>query len=209
MKRNNILVITLSLVFVINRASAQMPRTEEEEKKGGFKKENLFTGGSLSLGFGSGFFQGGISPFFGYSLASWVDAGIALNYNYSSNSEVYIVNPNDKIKESTYGIGGFTRIYPINMLFIQAQYEHNFITQKFIPGDNTPSSNTNVNASSVLLGAGIASGRFPNNGQPFFYLSVLFDVLDNEYSPYTDNGGGIIPIFRAGIQVPLFQGKKY
>jgi hypothetical protein len=36
---------------------------------------------------------------------------------------------------------------------------------------------------------------------------VLFDVLDQDFSPYTRSDGVIIPIIRAGIQVPLFQGK--
>lgn len=199
------LVVILFSVFITHAAMSQ----EEEVEDRGFKKENLFTGGSISLGFSSNTFQVGASPFFGYSIAPWVDAGITVNYNYVSYRDVYITGSNDKLRRSTYGGGAFTRIYPIRFIFLQGQFEHNFITQKYIPGNNgSPSEKDKVEANSLLLGAGLASGRYPNNGQPFFYLSVLFDVLDNEYSPYTRTGGGVMPIIRGGVQVPLFQGRS-
>src|SRR5882757_613530 len=50
----------------------------------GFSKENLFLGGSLALGFGSYNFNVGASPEIGYSLNSWLDAGVVVNFNYNS-----------------------------------------------------------------------------------------------------------------------------
>jgi hypothetical protein len=198
-------VFTVLISLALLSADAQEEREEKIEEKG-FKKENLFTGGSISLGFSSNSFQVGASPFFGYSIAPWIDAGVTVNYNYVSYRDVY-VNSNDKLRRSTYGGGAFTRIYPVNFIFLQGQFEHNFITEKFIPGGGGASEKNKVEANSLLLGAGYASGRYPGSGQPFFYLSILFDVLDNEYSPYTRSGGGIIPIIRGGLQVPLFQGR--
>lgn len=195
MKKINVLPAILLLLAI--GASAQK----------GFKPENLFTGGGLSLGFGSNTFQAGASPFLGYSLAPWVDAGITLNYNYTSYKDVFYFD--DKLRSSTYGGGLFTKLYPVNFLFVHAQFEHNFINQKYVPADNTAGSKNKFEANSLLLGAGYASGRFSNSGQPFFYISILFDVLDNEYSPYTNRGGGIIPIIRGGVQVPLFQNRRY
>src|SRR5689334_9725943 len=122
MKKINVLLAVL--LFLSTVASAQ-------EK--GFRAENLFTGGGISLGFGSNTFQAGASPFLGYSLASWVDAGISANYNYTSYKDVFSFN--DKLRRSTYGAGLFTKLYPVNFLFVHAQFEHNFITEKYIPGD--------------------------------------------------------------------------
>lgn len=180
---------------------------EVSEKEGGFKKENLFTGGSVSLGFGSYSFQAGASPMLGYSLAHWIDAGITANYNYASYSNVNLSDPNDKLRSTTYGAGAFARLYPINMAFLQVQYEHNFVNQKLIPGNGEAYSKNSQQANSLLLGVGYASGRFPGSGQPFFYFSLLFDVLRNPYSPYVSNTGSILPILRGGVQVPIFQGK--
>ena len=43
---------------------------EEEETKKGFKKENLFTGGSISLAFYNNTFLVGGSPVLGYSITN-------------------------------------------------------------------------------------------------------------------------------------------
>lgn len=180
---------------------------EPVEEHGGFKKENLFTGGGVSLGFSNYNFQAGLSPFLGYSVASWIDAGVAVNYNYASQRDFFFNGNNDKVRSSTYGGGVFTRLYPLRFLFAQGQFEHNFISQKFLPGNGSASSKSKVEANSLLLGVGYASDRYANSGQPFFYLSLLFDVLGNQYSPYTRSDGSILPIFRGGLQIPLFQGR--
>ena len=197
----------LALVIAVLASTTSMAQ-EDEEERGGFKKENLFTGGSISFGFTGYSFQLGANPVFGYSVAPWIDAGVVGNINYASFRDVFIVNVNDKIRETTYGGGAFTRLYPLRFLFAQAQFEHNFISEKFIPGNGGTSQKNKVEANSLLVGAGYTSDRYPGSGRPFFYLSVLFDVLDNEYSPYTRPGGGILPIFRAGLQVPIFQGSR-
>ena len=144
-----ILFILLVNIVLIASVKAQ---DEEEEKRRGFKKENLFTGGSISFGLSNNSFQAGVSPFLGYSLASWADAGITVNWNYASFRDIFITGPDDKIRKSTYGAGAFTRLYPVNFLFIQTQFEHNFTTEKFIPGDGSPSEKNKVDANSLLLG---------------------------------------------------------
>ena len=171
----------------------------------GFKKENLFTGGSLSLGFGNRSFTAGISPVFGYKIADWIDAGLVGNYQYTSYRHYFVAN--DKLRQTNYGGGVFTRLYPINFLFAQAQFEHNFIKQKYIPVNGANPTTANYDASSFLIGGGYTTNRYPESGQPFFYVAVLFDVLNQENSPYTDAYGRTIPILRAGVQVPLFQGR--
>lgn len=171
----------------------------------GFMKERLFTGGGISLGFSGNAFQAGASPVLGYNVASWVDAGIAVNYNYSSFRDVYAAN--DKLRESTYGGGVFGRFYPVRFLFVHTQFEHNFTTQKYIPVNGQASEKNKVEANSLLLGIGYAGDRYPDSGRPFFYISLLFDVLNNEFSPYTRADGRIIPLLRGGIKVPLFRGR--
>jgi len=175
-----------------------------EEKEKGFKKEKLFTGGSISLAFYNNTFLVGGSPVFGYSLTKWIDAGVVANYNYTSYRDYnYIFN--DKLRQTVYGGGVFTKIYPVRFLFVQAQAEHNFINQKFIPDAGTTQS-YKYDANSLLVGGGYTTGRQGYGGPPFFYLAILFDVSGNANSPYTDGFGRTIPIIRGGIQVPLFQG---
>jgi len=177
---------------------------EEEEENKGFKKENLFTGGSIALAFYNNTFLIGGSPVFGYSITKWIDAGVVVNYNYTSYRDYNFVF-NDKLRQTVYGGGAFLKIYPIRFLFAQGQVEHNWIRQKFIPS-NGPTQTAEVDATSYLIGGGYTTGRQGPGGSPFFYLSVLFDLSKSINSPYTDAYGRTIPIIRGGIQVPLFQG---
>ena len=146
----------------------------------------------------------GASPVIGYSLTNWTDAGLIINYNYTSYRDYNFVF-NDKLRQTLYGGGAFLKLYPVKFLFVQAQAEHNFITQKLLR--NTGGSQSNKSeANSVLIGGGYTTGRQGRGGQPHYFLSVLFDVSGSTNSPYTDGYGRSIPILRAGLQVPLFQG---
>jgi hypothetical protein len=186
---------------------------DEDEEKGGFKKENLFTGGSITLSFFSGGSVIGGTPIFGYRVADWVDAGIAFNYIYSGRRDY--LQFNDKVRQTVYGPGVFARLYPVNFLFLQGQLEHNFTNLKYIPGDGSPNTKIKENATSFLVGGGYAQGR-DKYSNTFYYISVLFDVLKDEYSPYTEirydpNTGQqrvrMAPIFRAGFNIALFSGR--
>ncbi len=177
----------------------------QEEKIKGFKKEKLFTGGSLSLSFFNNSFLIGLNPVFGYSLTRWADIGLIGNYNYTSYRDYYYVG--DKLRQSIEGGGIFTRLFPVRFLFAQGQVERNWVRLKYLPVPNSggQAQTNHVAANSVLVGGGYTTGRDPNGGNIYGYLAVLFDVLKDANSPYTDNSGRAIPIIRAGINIPLFQ----
>lgn len=200
--------IAAALFFAITIGSpafSQKEKEKDKEEKKGFNKENLFTGGSVSLAFYNNTFLIGASPVFGYSLTNWIDAGIVVNYNYTSYRD-YNGIINAKLRQYVYGGGGFLRIYPVRFLFAQAQAEHNFIKQKYTPPAGTPIDRAKADGSSFLVGGGYTTGRYGRGDGPFYYLSVMFDVSGNVNSPYTDGLGRSIPIIRGGIQIPLFQG---
>ena len=193
----------LLTLFLIVSSSVMLSAQDDEEAKG-FKKENLFTGGSISLAFYNNTFLVGASPVLGYNLTKFLDAGLVFNYSYTSYRDYYYVF-NDKLRQTVYGGGTFLKIYPVRFLFAQAQVEHNWIRQKYIPNTG-PTETNSIAANSVLVGGGYTSGRIPGDNVAFYYLAVLFDVSGNENSPYTDAYGRTIPIIRAGLQIPLFGG---
>ena len=166
--------IILSLLVVSLSASFVAAQDRDEEEKRPFKT-NLFTGGSVSLAFYSNTFLIGGSPVLGYSLTNWADAGIVLNYNYTSYRDVYLFD--DRLRQTVYGGGGFVKLYPVRFLFAQAQLEHNFIRQKYMPNNGGLSTTEKSDVSSFLIGGGYTTGRFGRGGTPHFYLSVLFDVM--------------------------------
>lgn len=179
----------------------------------GFKKHNLFTGGGVTASFYNGGTVLGVSPVLGYKLNDYVDAGVVVNYVYNGVRDWKEVN--DKFRRHVYGPGIFARVYPVPFLFAQAQLEQNFIAENYIAKPGSAYYNSGKfrgNASSLLLGGGLSSGRI-KGGTTFFYFAVLADVLKNRNSPYVDvdNYGQpnekvrILPVVRAGVNVGLFQ----
>jgi hypothetical protein len=201
MKKKICYALFVSFLFVSN-SIAQSSDEEEVEKKF-FKKENLFTGGSIGAGFGQGAFSLGLGPFFGYSINKYVDVAAALNYNYVSQREP---NADIKYRQSIIGPSAFVRVFPVKMIFLQAQYEYNFIKFKAI-SDGATFFEEKIKAKSMLLGAGYASGR-EGLGVTYFYFSVFLDVSKDPNSPYVDQFARKNAIIRSGINIPLFQGRR-
>lgn len=216
MKKVLIIVLIMGGTFI---SKAQDEKENDDENKGGFKKENLFTGGGITLSFSNYTTVLGASPVFGYSINRWLDAGIVFNFNYASNRHITYYDPinrlyyvsDDKLRQTIFGPGIFARAYPLNFLFVQVQGEQNFINQKIIYDNAAPSLKNSVSATSLLVGAGYCNGR-QGTGDLFYYLSIMVDVAKDRNSPYleeTSSGNlNILPIIRAGLQVPLFQGKR-
>ena len=191
----------LAVVLMLFTLSPFLKAQEEkEERVNGIKKENLFTGGNVIASFYTGGTVLGVSPHFGYSLTNWLDAAVSLNFIYTGETDQY----NYKYRQTNIGPGAFIRVFPINFLFAQAQFEHNFQTLKIIPpGSNSYKLKEDVN--SLLLGAGFATGREAGNNT-YYYFSVMFDALKLTNSPYVDSYGRLIPVIRAGFNIALFQG---
>ncbi len=168
-----------------------------------FKKENIFIGTGLNLGFASKSFNIGLNPEIGYSITKWLDAGISLNLNYfSQNPSDY---SNTKYQNLSYGAGSFLRIWPLNFFNIQIQPEYNWIssTQKTL--SNNTSYKYNYQAGSLLVGIGYGSHFIGNR---YSYVTLMMDVLQDQNSPYRDQFNDPIPVFRAGFGMYLKPSKK-
>lgn len=202
----------LVVFFVFLCAGFALHAQDDDEIEKGFKKENLFTGGTLNVSFGNQFTALGISPFFGYSVNRFVDVAASLGVNYISQRDITGYNVNDKLRQTIYGPGAFIRLFPVNFLFAQAQYEFNLIKYKYIPppGSGQPTEKYNYDAHSFLVGPGFASGRNKEN-KSYYYITVMWDLGNALYSPYkerTNNGVRAVPIYRAGYNIALFQGNR-
>lgn len=217
--KNVILIFVLSMSGFNSFAQfKEIEERPEREEQHGFQKDRLFTGGGVQLSFSNYDFVIGASPVLGYSFNKWLDAGIGFSYIHIVQREAYddgygnIYTTGNKIRQNDYAPMAFVKFYPLKFLFIQAQFEQNFITQKYIVGGGGPTYKANYNVSCLLPGVGYASGR-EDVGDFFYYISLSIDVLKNKNSPYvqrvanTDNVN-FLPILRAGIQVPLFQGRR-
>lgn len=193
------------IAFVLINISANAQTETTDEKKPFFKKENLFTGGDFGIFFGSGSFSVGLTPYLGYSLNEYVDVAASFNFNYQSVRDVTYLG--DAVRNTTFGPGAFVRLFPVNFLYVQAQFERNFLSAKYIAPTNSGILNEKYSAaaSSYLVGGGYTSGR-EGAGNAYYYFSILFDIGNDTNSPYIDRFGRKDPIIRAGFNFPLFGG---
>jgi hypothetical protein len=187
-------------LFIGTLFTLSLSAQEEEEEKGGWKKDHLFIGTTLNLGFSNGFIIG-LNPEIGYSINKVIDAGIATNFTYvTQRSQV----SNSAIRYLALGGGPFVRIWPIRSIFIGGQYEYNRITiSEKINGVIT--DKYSANASSILVGAGYGTRMV---GQSQFYTSIMIDALNDENSPYRDSFGRVLPVFRTGFIFYLGRGNR-
>ncbi len=212
------MLAVLILLGVAHLSKAQDEENEKVVKKGGFKKENLFTGGGAIVSLGSYSTVLGASPVIGYSINRWIDAGIVFNFTYAGSrpvyyypsSNTYLVS-DDKLRQTVMGPGVFARLYPLKFLFINIQAEQNFITDKTIYANGGPTIKDKYSATSLLLGLGYAGGR-EGIGDIYYYISIMGDFSGNINSPYvgiSESGKAVVtPIFKAGLHIPLFQGGR-
>ncbi|NOT90398.1 hypothetical protein [Ferruginibacter sp.] len=203
MKKIILGALLLVTVITVNAQNEE----EKDGKKKLFKKENLFTGGSVTVSFFSGGTVLGLSPYFGYSLNKYIDVAVSANVNYTSIRDAYYSG--DKSRQTVIGPGAFVRLYPVKFIFAQAQFEQSFIKEKYIYPSNLafPTETTSYNVSSFLVGGGYCNGR-EGTGDVFYYFSVMWDLKKDINSPYVDGLGRTVPIIRAGLNIPLFQGGK-
>jgi hypothetical protein len=176
---------------------------ESPSYESGFKKENLFLGGNIALGFGTYSFNIGVNPEIGYSVSKWLDAGVGVNLNYNSQTYDYGTYQT-KYKNFNYGGGVFARAWAFPFLFFQVQPEMNWIQSSASSTGATSNSGT-FQSTSLLAGIGYGSRMV---GSHYSYITLMVDVLNDVNSPYRDYYGNAYPIFRAGFGFYLHPSRK-
>jgi hypothetical protein len=189
------------VITVLSLTVSAIAQEEEEEKSHKFRRDNVFVGGALGLGLSGGGFSAGVNPEIGYSVASWLDAGISTNFNYYSYAAEY--NNGFRQRSFNYGAGMFVRVFPIRNVFLQVLPEYNRINttvRDMRSGYIGNETKYKQEAPSLLLGIGYASREIGRSG---FYTVLMFDAGNNENSPYIGYLGSKRPILRSGFNFYL------
>lgn len=195
--------ILIPFLFFCVSLSSYAQNNEVDRQTGGFKKENIFLGTGLNLGLTNRSFNVGLNPEIGYSITSWLDAGVVLNINYfSQNASEY---SSIRLRNLNYGAGSFLRIWPLSFLHLQIQPEYNWISssQKDVISGQT--GTYNYHAESLLVGVGYGTRIL---GSHYSYVTLMLDVLQNRNSPYRDQYNDPLPVFRAGFGMYLRPTRK-
>lgn len=161
---------------------------EKEEKK--FANRLMF-GGGFSLGLGT-VTNIGISPVVGYAITDKLYAGVGMGYQFVRIKDYWPVR--DPVTfdvlykpytSNVYSPSVWARYIVWRNFFVHAEFEQNFMTVKeYYNDDYTAEIKTamfKAHPAALLLGAGI---RMPVSERVSFVLTGLYDVLQQQYSPY-------------------------
>lgn len=148
--------------------------------------DRFFLGGNLGLQFGNLTFVD-LSPLVGYKITEKLHAGIGATYIYYKYKDAYL-----KYETNIYGGRVFGRYYPLENLFAHAEYEVlNMEVPETVNFPGTTSTQyVRDNINSLLVGGGYA---LPIGGSSSVIMMLLFNVIEEEYSPYQN------PIIRIGF----------
>lgn len=183
----------LTLIFIVSgfNLSAQYQNLGDVTKAPQQFKEPSpwFVGGMIGGGFSASGGSFDVSPIIGYKLSPKMQVGTRLTYIYSSYD---YGSPIGRQSYNDYGGSLFGRYRFIEQAFVHVEYEILRVQYPSIYGTGFEITNHTVN--SLFVGGGMIQSI---GGRGFTTISVLFNVLESDYSPYSN------PIIRVGFGVGL------
>jgi hypothetical protein len=166
-------------------------KKEEEKANKKDKRENPLKKISIGGNFGFWMYQGGgslyLAPKIGYQVKPWFRPGINLTYQYRWGNY-----GSTKWQDHVYGGGLFVHFILLKRILLMAEWE--VLSTMVQPGGLAEPFRKPVNM--LFIGAGYNQ---PMGKVGYFSMSLLYDVLNNPYSPYRSQY-----IFRNGVTpIPL------
>ncbi len=159
-------------------------KTEKPKQKSSFKLNKVIFGGSLGFTFGS-VTSIRVNPLLGYKLTPKLTAGVTGLYEYNS----YDYNGYGRQNYSNYGGSLFSRFRFIPAAYLHAEFSY---TNYEFSGFNNEKYRQGVPF--IFLGGGFAQRVGRNT---YAYGQILFDVLQDSNSPYSDWA----PFYSVGVSV--------
>ena len=157
------------------------------------KESKWYYGGTLGFNFWSDYFYLSLNPLVGYQVSPKFSIGGKLLYAYINDQRYEPF----ELTSHNYGASVFSRFRPIYQIYFHAEFAYasfeDYTIYTPILGDSYVESERNW-VPFLLLGGGFVQ-RVGSNAA--VYVEVLFDVLQDENSPYEDwdpiisIGGGV------------------
>ncbi|NPD85975.1 hypothetical protein HNS38_14475 [Lentimicrobium sp. L6] len=159
-------------------------KAEKPKEKSSFKMNKVIIGGSLGFSFGS-VTSVRINPLLGYKLTPKLTTGVTGLYEYNS----YDYYGYGRQSYSNYGGSVFSRFRFVPMAYLHAEFS--YINYELSRLNN---EKYRQGVPFIFLGGGFAQ-RIGRN--TFAYGQILFDVLQDRNSPYSDWA----PFYSVGVSV--------
>ena len=181
------LIVTLSLSNCI----AQSESNNSLKETPWLAKERFYLGGTGGLSFGSVTYVE-VAPLVGYKITDRFSIGVNpkytyIHYKYTNNGQYSTPDYQTHI----WGGSFFARYFILDNVFLCGEYELNNYAALISLPNNGGYKEKRITVGSLLLGGGYFQHFGGGSG---FYIQVLYDVLQNPYSPYYG-----VPVIRAGF----------
>ena len=181
-----IYLLTLTLLLSVvgfgqvqDSTIAEQPNPEKSK----IDKSKIYYGGFLNLSFGS-YTVIGVTPLVGYKVSPKFSVGSQLTYEYVKDKRY-----NTDYETSNYGISIFSRYRIFPQLYTHVEFSE--MNYKLYYTNGTSNREW---VPFLWLGGGYSQ---PITRNTWFNAQVLFDVLQNENSPYNNWD----PFFSVGVGV--------
>jgi hypothetical protein len=151
-----------------------------------------YYGGTVGFNFWGDYFYLSVNPLVGYQVSPKFSVGGKVQYAYINDQRYAGL----ELTSHNYGAGIFTRYRPIYQIYLHAEFDYasyeDYTIYDPLVGDPYAESERNW-VPFLLLGGGFVQHVGPSAS---VYVEVLFDVLQNENSPYgwdpiISVGGGV------------------
>jgi len=193
MKKYYKLLLIIAIILSTSTLFAQYKNTSSNKsgsnkqmqtKKTASPLSKIYVGGNIGGGWSSNsaFFE--LSPIVGYRITPLFDMGTRLTYIYNKFTDYY----GFKKVYNDIGASVFTRYHLFNFLFVQAEFEE--LSAQYYLTDGKKSRRW-------VPGLFVGGGVYQHMGPTFLHMAILYNLLDSEYSPYSN------PVIRIGFGVGL------
>lgn len=141
-----------------------------------------YYGGTVGFNFWGDYFYLSVNPLVGYNISPKFSVGGKLQYAYINDKRFDPL----ELTSQNYGASVFTRYRPIYQMYLHgefayASYEDYEIT--YVLGKPSSAASERNWVPFLFLGGGYVQQIGPNAS---VYVEVLFDVIQDENSPYED-----------------------
>ena len=167
---------------VYNSSGVAIGKEKKQKKVKSFDPSKLVFGGGLGLTFGN-YTDIFISPTIGYRFTDNFSAGVGLGYRYQKEKDYYYVGFDYEASIITPSVWARHIIW--DNVFVYSEFQENYARIKEYKVDNVTgniiSDYKSISVPCLLIGGGY---RWKVTDNSSLFVSVLYDVLQQEYSPY-------------------------
>ncbi len=167
-----LLTVVLAAAFVLANAQSYSQTGTSSETDDIFSPSKIYYGGGLNLTFGS-ITEVGISPMIGYKVTPQFSVGSQLTYQYYKYDQ-----GSYDYKATNYGASVFSRYR-----FIPEIYGHVEFSMMNYEFQNYYSGSSRDWVPFLFVGGGFSQ---PISNNTWINAQLLFDVIQDENSPYDD-----------------------